>query len=80
MIKIDISIDSVESMDGGVTYSCDWNTSGKLTKVEEFVSKLILSKIREAFDDITTQALVTGGSVMRADKELKKGDNGKGQY
>ena len=44
-----------------------------MTENEEFAAGVIVKKIQEAFDDLGTNALISGGSVKRT---FKKGENG----
>ena len=64
MIEISIKIDSTENKENGVTFGCNWKIlTDEISKNEEFAAKFILQHVQQSFDELSTNALVNGGSV-----------------
>ena len=64
MIKINVNVDSMEGKESGVIFSCNWKIlSDEISENEEFSAKCILQHIQESFNELSTNALINGGSV-----------------
>lgn len=78
MIEIRIKLDSVEGRKDALTFNCDWKiVSDEITENEEASAKFILKRVQEMFDDLSTNALLAGGSVKYRNTGS---DNGKGKH